>query len=276
MAQTDTFTLVHAAPRVAQSLRSTVTSWAYRAEGGRDLRIDLLRGLAVLAMIIDHIAGPSRLYLLTGGNRFYTSAAEAFIFLSGLTVGLVYRRIAEQHGLPTAMGRLVQRAWTLYVLAVGLTLVMLPLSELLNAPWAVGMDATTPLRIVWSIVSLHQTYYLVDVLALYVVLMLCAPLALLLLAQGRTVELLAVSWLIWAGFQFFPQQTELPWTTAGNNLFYLAATGHGQLSVVAVVTALYPAVTVVLARFLLDERWARLQIAGLVMSALAVGLISVS
>jgi uncharacterized membrane protein len=60
------------------------------------------------------------------------------------------------------------------------------------------------------------------------------------------------------------------------NLFYLAATGRGQLSVVAVVTALYPAVTIVLARALLEERWARLQAVGLALSAVAVGFISVS
>jgi drug/metabolite transporter (DMT)-like permease len=60
------------------------------------------------------------------------------------------------------------------------------------------------------------------------------------------------------------------------NLLYLAATGHGQLSVVAVVTALYPAVTILLARVVLDERWARVQAVGLGLSALAVGLISLS
>jgi len=60
------------------------------------------------------------------------------------------------------------------------------------------------------------------------------------------------------------------------NLLYLAATGHGQLSVVAVVTALYPAVTVVLARAVLDERWGPLQALGLWLSKLAVALISVS
>ena len=115
-------------------LRSGLQGWAYVSEDGRDLRIDLLRGLAVLAMVVDHIAGPSKLYLITGGNHFYTSAAEGFIFLSGLTVGLVYRRIAERQGLATAIRRLLGRAWTLYVLAVGLTLVMLPFSEVLQAP----------------------------------------------------------------------------------------------------------------------------------------------
>lgn len=60
------------------------------------------------------------------------------------------------------------------------------------------------------------------------------------------------------------------------NLLYLAATGYGQLSVVSVVTALYPAVTIVLARTLLDERWSRVQAAGLLLATLAVGIISVS
>jgi S-formylglutathione hydrolase FrmB len=204
-------------------LSSTVRAWAYHPEDGRDLRIDLLRGLAVLAMVIDHIAGPSRLYLITGGNRFYTSAAEGFIFLSGLTVGMVYQRVNAQHGLPTAIRRLLKRAWTLYVLAIGMTLILLPASELLKLPWAFGVETTSPLQLVWSVLSLHQTYYLVDVLALYVLLLLAAPLALLAMSEGGTLGLLAVSWLIWAGFQAFPQQTELPWTTAGNNLFYLAA-----------------------------------------------------
>src|SRR5947207_14353402 len=93
-----------------KSLASALSSWAYSGEVGRDLRIDLLRGLAVLAMVIDHLAGPSRLYLITGGNRFYTSAAEGFIFLSGLTVGFAYRHIAEQLGLAAAARRLLIRA----------------------------------------------------------------------------------------------------------------------------------------------------------------------
>ena len=204
-------------------LKRAPRTWGYVAEEGRDLRIDLLRGLAVLAMVIDHLAGPSKLYLLTGGNRFYTSAAEGFIFLSGLTVGLVYRRTAEQKGLATAIRRLVERAWMLYILAVGLTLVMLPISEILNLPWAAAIREGTPLQIVWAIFSLHQTYYLVDVLTLYVLLMLVAPLALFLLCEHRTWVLLGTSWLIWAGFQLFPHQTDLPWTIAGNNLFYLSS-----------------------------------------------------
>jgi drug/metabolite transporter (DMT)-like permease len=59
------------------------------------------------------------------------------------------------------------------------------------------------------------------------------------------------------------------------NLLYLAATGAGQLAVVAVMTALYPAVTVVLARVILHERWSRLQVIGLAAAAVAVAAISI-
>jgi len=58
------------------------------------------------------------------------------------------------------------------------------------------------------------------------------------------------------------------------NLLFLAATGKGQLAVVAVLTALYPAVTVVLARVILAERWTRLQAAGLLAAAAAIALVS--
>jgi drug/metabolite transporter (DMT)-like permease len=58
------------------------------------------------------------------------------------------------------------------------------------------------------------------------------------------------------------------------NLLFLAATAGGQLAVVAVLTALYPAVTIVLARGLLGERWTVPQAAGLLAAGIAVGLIS--
>lgn len=58
------------------------------------------------------------------------------------------------------------------------------------------------------------------------------------------------------------------------NLLFLASTGHGQLAVVAVLSAMYPAVTVLLARVVLNERWTRLQIAGLSLGAVAVLLVT--
>lgn len=59
-----------------------------------------------------------------------------------------------------------------------------------------------------------------------------------------------------------------------SNLLFLRAAGVGQLAVVAVITSLYPAATVLLARFVLHERWTRVQATGLVVAAGAVVLVS--
>ncbi|MGH3438918.1 MAG: EamA family transporter [Sciscionella sp.] len=60
------------------------------------------------------------------------------------------------------------------------------------------------------------------------------------------------------------------------NLLFLAATGAGELTVVAVLTALYPGITVLLARLVLGERWQRLQLVGLLAAAIAITLITVA
>jgi drug/metabolite transporter (DMT)-like permease len=57
-------------------------------------------------------------------------------------------------------------------------------------------------------------------------------------------------------------------------LLFLFATGHGELTVVAVVTSLYPAFTVLLARLLLAEHWTRTQAVGLAVAAAAIVLVS--
>jgi hypothetical protein len=57
--------------------------------------------------------------------------------------------------------------------------------------------------------------------------------------------------------------------------FYLAAAGQGQRAVVAVLTALYSAVTIALAGALLHERRGRLQTVGLLIAAMSVAMISI-
>jgi len=58
------------------------------------------------------------------------------------------------------------------------------------------------------------------------------------------------------------------------NLLFLEATRVGLLSLVAVLTSMYPGATVVLARFVLHERLHRLQLVGLACAALGVALIA--
>lgn len=190
---------------------------------GRDERIDLLRGFCVVAMVVDHIGGASIFYLITGGNRFYTSAAEAFIFISGLVMGLVYHRLIERDGLGPSLRRAIERAVTLYLLAVTLSLVFIPLSEALRLHWTQGIDLSDPAAFVASVLLLHRTYYLVDIPLLYTILIILAPLALILMSQRRSGVVLAASWLLWLAYQFFPDLADAPWPIAGNSLFYFSA-----------------------------------------------------
>jgi hypothetical protein len=98
------------------------SSWRYNA-GKRDLRLDLLRGFAVIAMVADHIGGErSWLYAITGGDAFFVSAAEVFVFISGLLMGIISAELIARQGLGAALMKSLQRAWSLYLMTVSLTL----------------------------------------------------------------------------------------------------------------------------------------------------------
>ena len=59
------------------------------------------------------------------------------------------------------------------------------------------------------------------------------------------------------------------------NLAFLLASREGLLSLAAVLTSLYPAVTIVLARTVLGERLTALRLAGLGLAGVCVSLIAV-
>ena len=60
----------------------------------------------------------------------------------------------------------------------------------------------------------------------------------------------------------------------GSNILFLIATQIGDLTIVAVLSSLYPASTVILARLVLAEAMTRLQLAGLVAALTATALIA--
>ena len=198
-------------------------AWRYEA-AKRDLRLDLLRGFAVLAMVADHIGGThSWLYAITGGDGFFVSAAEVFVFISGLLMGIISAGTIARQGLGTALMKTLQRAWTLYLLTISLTLTFVVLSLQLDLRWGDAIVYRTWADLVMSVLTLHQTFYLTDILLLYTLLVLATVLVLTLLEHGHTRLVLTGSWGLWALWQLAPQHAQIPWPIADNYVFNFAA-----------------------------------------------------
>ena len=83
-------------------------------EKGRDLRLDLFRGVALWLIFLDHIP-ENILNWFTIRNYGFSDATEIFIFISGYTAAFVYGRAMRERGLLIASARILRRAWQIYV-----------------------------------------------------------------------------------------------------------------------------------------------------------------
>lgn len=189
------------------------TYWAYRPQGKRDLRLDLLRGFCICVMVIDHIGGLSPLRALTGGNNFFVSAAEGFVFISGLLLGEVYQKLLVRDGFRATVVKALQRAWKLYVLTFVLTIGLGYASWVAGSPWVGPDDIYAPFHFAARVLTLRRSYLFTDILVMYMLLIIGAPLALWLLSRGWTAALLTGSWALWLAYQIWPQQASLPLPT---------------------------------------------------------------
>ena len=81
---------------------------------GRDIRLDLFRGLALWFIFLDQI--PTNIMSwLTVRNYGFSDATEIFVFISGYTAVIAYSRMMTQEGWPRAAARIYRRVWQLYV-----------------------------------------------------------------------------------------------------------------------------------------------------------------
>ena len=216
-------------PRAAVgALDGVLLAWRYVASPvGRDPRLDLLRGFCVFAMIVDHVGGSSWLYTLTGGNRGPVTAAEGFVFLSGLVLGIVSRQRVLKAGIKGAIRSTLSRAWTLYWLTVALTLIFVVLTAAtdlalwVDRSWFDQVESWSALTVAVALVRF--TWHGTDILALYALLLLAAPLAVVMLAWGQWRPLLAGSWLLWLVYQIAPERAVIPWTIEHAHQFPVAA-----------------------------------------------------
>lgn len=202
----------------------------------RDLRVDLLRGFCIFAMVVDHFGGDSWLYAITGGNRFYVSAAEGFIFISGFIMGQAYRAKRDRSGLPASMVDALKRARTLYLATVAMTLIFSALYLYTDVALWTGRDFGLGIdswqEIVVAALTVHYTYHGTDILAMYTILVMIAPLILLMLSIGEWRLVLIPSWLLWLAYQVYPEEAAVPWYIRHGENFPIAAwqvlfvTGH--------------------------------------------------
>lgn len=208
---------------LGMQLLQTIEAWRYPAAEKRDMRLDILRGFAVLVMVVDHFGGASWLYLITGNNSFFTSGAEAFVLISGMVVGIVYGAIAQREGLRAAIVKALQRAWTLYKLTIVMTLVFAVVSKYFNLPWSKDVVIDDLPLFVLNVILLRQTIYLADIPLMYTLLMAFAPIGLWLLYKNHGRLLVIGSFVIWAGFQYVNSQQIMILPIVGNTTFHPAA-----------------------------------------------------
>lgn len=188
------------------------TSWQYAVPGKRDLRLDLLRGFCLMVMLIDHLGGNSWMYAITGGGEFYISAAEGFIFISGLVLGL----ISARQTLAATIQRILKRTWILYLVTISITIGFAAAGFLTNLNIWYDVDpkwGENPLAFLASALTLHTAFHGSDILVLYVLLMLISPLAFYAFHQGKGWLVLLISWLVWLGNLFYPQAFTTPFHT---------------------------------------------------------------
>lgn len=206
--------------------RVPLTTWRYQG-GKRDGRIDLLRGYAGFAMIVDHIGrsggAGSLLFAVTGGNRFFVSAAEAFVLISGVVMGIVYGGIIRKDGAAALLHKSARRAGMLYLSSVSLTLILAGLATIFGLHWAPDLSHTSIAAWLAGVLTLHRAFYLTDVLLLYTVLVLAAGPVLVALHRGHTRAVLAGTWGLWALWQLSPENAQVPWSMVGAFAFPIPA-----------------------------------------------------
>jgi hypothetical protein len=213
---------------------------------GRDLRIDFMRGLALLMISIDH--APWNVLSLTTLHAYsFADAAELFFFMSGYVAALVYGRTLSKEGLLAAIVRIYRRARDLYLTQIAL---LIAVAAFLYAYAVIWEDNSVidnfrlapliadPVKMMVHALTLRYQPTYMDILPGYVVIFLALPFLLWLL-QRNVWMALGISFAVYLGVQIegwtlYTKPDSHSWLFnpfAWQFLFMLgAAFGSGQLS----------------------------------------------
>ncbi len=176
----------------------------------RDLRLDLIRGLANWAIFLDHIPHEV-LSSITTRNYGFSDAADLFVFISGYTAALVFGRVMIERGYLAAASRLVKRALQLYaahiVVVVVYIAVIASVSRGLHDPndlnvFNVAVFISKPLWESIQALALRYRPVNLDVLPLYILLLATFAPALWLMVRKPLLTLVGSMVVYLAGRHF--------------------------------------------------------------------------
>ena len=177
---------------------------------GRDLRLDLFRGLANWAIFLDHIPHEV-MSSITTRNYGFSDAADLFVFISGYAAACVFGRIMIEQGCVAAASKLVKRASKLYtahlillvvyIVTVGCVSQGLHDADDLNQ-FNVAVFMSNPLWELWQALLLRYKPVNLDVLPLYILLLGTFAPALWLMVRKPTLTLACSLALYFAGRHF--------------------------------------------------------------------------
>ena len=167
----------------------------------RDPRIDVLRGIALVMIFVDHIPG-NTLSLVTLRNFGFSDAAEVFVLLAGISSMLAFGRVFEREGARSGLRRIVVRLARIYLFQIGLLLTTLAVVLLWTThhqlqPTLVAPILNAPVSGIARGLTLHAVPGYLDILPLYLVLLAVFPVVYLCLrfSPGLTLGVSAALWL---------------------------------------------------------------------------------
>ncbi len=194
--------------------------WSYNEDDKRDLRIDFIRGMVMFVLVIVHIDFFS-FYNLLAWERFgIISGGEGFVILSGLVVGMIYGPRIAKSGWKDTINKLMDRAFLLYRVNIIVILIVAVLSLIPFLDFKAIMSFTdqysktvywlyppsdAPVQImIAKLFLLKMGPHQLQILGLYVVLLMFAPVFFWFLMNGRTMLLLSISWILYFYNWAFP------------------------------------------------------------------------
>jgi hypothetical protein len=187
--------------------------------------IDFWRGLVLVCIFIDHIPG-NILENVTLRNIGFSDSAEAFVFLSGFSVVLAYARRLQTEGASAGSMPIFKRAFKIYCVHLLLTFLGIALvfvaftiaqTHVVEPDLARHAVIHAPVQTLPGIFALTTQVGYFNILPMYVVLLLTAPVYILVGIKSRW-KMLAGSIAIYAVARIF--NINLPsWPVPGSWFF---------------------------------------------------------